>query len=209
MLEAIDFLKGVSFFTFPNHPAYVLQVLAFEEITSPKSPQRKQQPPLAAAHSRAHSQPLPSNQKHAEVAVQPKRARAPSDPFLDAPNAPPLTSNTEEEPPGFAATQEDLFDDDDGEGPYLRIWTSPDLANPEIHALLKLFPAFITRRALPRFNASNTAQLDIEEGEDDSPEGQQIRFGTGLMWISSKERTGAWEGGWWERFLMWWRRIFC
>ena len=160
----------------------------------------------------------------------PKRARAPSDPFLDAPptrsmrSSPsaitesPLVTPTEvEEPPSPIApygdnpipfTQDDIMYEDADEQ-YLRVWTSPDLANPEILQLVKLFPTFVSRRPFPRFPVPNSRHVDIEEGEDDGLEGRQIQFGTGFMCVSSKQRTDAWEGGWWTRFVMWWRRIFC
>jgi hypothetical protein len=95
---------------------------------------------------------------------------------------------------------------DDADEQYLRVWTSPDLANPEILQLVKLFPAFVSRRPFPRFPVGH---LDIEEVDDDGLEGRQIQFGTGSMSVSSKQRTDAWEGGWWTRFIMWWKRIFC
>jgi len=98
---------------------------------------------------------------------------------------------------------------DDADEQYLRVWTSPDLANPEILQLVKLFPAFVSRRPFPRFPVPNSRHVDIEEGDDDGPEGRQIQFGTGSMWVSSKQRTDAWEGSWWTRFVMWWRRTFC
>lgn len=104
-----------------------------------------------------------------------------------------------------------IFDDTDAE--YMRIWTSPDLPNPEFISLLKVFPTFITRRPLPRFPVSSDPRrpADIEEGEDDRDrgEGKEIRFGTGSMWVSSKERTDGYQGGWWTRFVLWWRRLFC
>jgi len=92
---------------------------------------------------------------------------------------------------------------------YLRIWTSPDLPNPELLSLLTVFPAFITRRALPRFSVPpNARAADIEEGEERG-EGKEIHFGTGSMWISSKPRSDGWQGDWWTRFVLWWRRLFC
>lgn len=164
--------------------------------------------------------------------VQPKRARAPSDPFLDAPQSRSLgsashspnsesllaTASTEgDEPPSPIAPDgdtsspllpdEDMFDN--AEDQYLRIWTSPDLTNPEILHILEIFPAFVSRRPLPRFTVSAPRHADVEEGEDEGAEGRQIRFGTGSMWISSKERGDFWEGGWWSKFVMWWRRLFC
>ncbi|KAF8160786.1 hypothetical protein B0H34DRAFT_672899 [Crassisporium funariophilum] len=222
MLEAIDILKGV---------------LAFEEVSSLKISSstygHKKDSSLPVIHSRAQSQPLPSHQKTFDVAstVQPKRARAPSDPFLDAPQDRTTGSskhspNTEsllvvstegEEPPSPVVPYGDgpmssLHDDTmfgDADEQYLRVWTSPDLANPEILQLLKLFPAFVSRRPLPRFPVPSSGHGDIEEGEDEGLGGRQIHFGTGSMWVSQKQRSDAWEGGFWTRFVMWWRRIFC
>jgi hypothetical protein len=218
MLEAIDFLKGV--LAFEEAPSLKIPPSAFEHKTG-----------LPVIHSRAQSQPLPSHQKHFDGAsnVQPKRARAPSDPFLDAPQtrsmrSSSLSANTDsllatqvEEPPSPIApygdnptsfTQDDnTYDDADEQ--YMRVWTSPDLANPEILQLVKLFPAFVSRRPFPRFPVPNSRHVDIEEGDDDGLEGRQIQFGTGSMWVSSKQRTDAWEGSWWTRFVIWWRRTFC
>ena len=97
----------------------------------------------------------------------------------------------------------------DADDTYLRKWTSPDLYNPEILALLDIFPSFITRRALPRFPVTaDSHHADIEEAEDERGEGKEIRFGTGTMWVSAKLRTAGWEGSWWSRFLLWWRKTF-
>ncbi|KAJ3493349.1 hypothetical protein NLJ89_g11038 [Agrocybe chaxingu] len=215
MLEAIDVLKGV---------------LAFEETPSSTSPPfsfgHRKDASLPVAHSRAQSQPLSSHQKifepeSAAPTVQPKRARAPSDPFLDAPqprslgssstspNPESLLTGTEAEepplnPPGPfrdvpMPMQMTLDDYDDGDEQYLRVWTSPDLTDPELLELLKLFPAFVSRRPLPRFPVPHPRHMDIEEGEDETLEGRTINFGTGTMWVSTKQRSDAWEGGWWSR----------
>jgi hypothetical protein len=101
-----------------------------------------------------------------------------------------------------------MYEDDDEQ--FLRIWTSPDLSNPEILQLLELFPSFVSRRPLPRFPViPQSRHVDIEEGDDEGLDGRQLHFGTGAMWVSSKQRSDAWEGGWWTRFVMWWRRLFC
>jgi len=218
MLEAIDVLKGV---------------LAFEETPSSKNilPSHiratSPEPPI---HARSRSQPLPSDQKPVASATtfQPKRARAPSDPFLDTPPAPLLsagsyslqssTNNMGQE--GEDELPSPIFEDhvtssmrgdfmfNDSEEEYMRIWTSPDLPNPEILELLKVFPSFVSRRPLPRFPPSSPRHVDIEEGDDEGLEGKQIHFGTGSMWVSPKPRN-EWNGGWWTRFILWWRRIFC
>ena len=220
MLEAIDFLKGV---------------LGFEEAPSPKIPLsaygHTTGSSLPSLQSRAQSQQLPPHQKpfdHASKA-QSKRARAPSDSFLDALQTRSMqpSANTEsllataievDHPPSPIAsyrdnpisnTQDEITYDETDEQ-YLRVWTSPDLSNPEILQLVKLFPAFVSRRPFPRFPVPNSSgNVDIEEGDDDGPEGRHIQFGTGSMCVSLKQRTDAWEGGCWTRFVMWWKRKFC
>ena len=210
------------------------QVLGFEEAPSPRTPLsaygHKTNSSMPLLHSRAQSQPLTSHHKPSDGAskFQSTRARAPSDPFLDVPPTSstrrfPPSANTESLLPGAegppspipsygdnptSITQDDTAYDDADEQ-YLRVWTSPDLANPEILQLVKLFPAFVSRRPFPRFPVPSSRHVDIEEGEDDGLEGRQIQFGTGSMRISPKQRTDAWEGGWWTRFIMWWKRIFC
>lgn len=169
----------------------------------------------------------------AEQSYQPKRVRAPSDPFVDAHGLQDSQSsstsrlmqgdndlNADELPsqvdvtsklmsiPSPVTEQDELQDDG-----YLRIWTAPDLSNPEYNSLLKIFPSFLAQSTLPRFSAPFTKQRlgDIEEGMGDVPEEvrSEVRFGTGVMWPGSKERSDGWQGGWWERFKMWWRRVFC
>jgi len=218
MLEAIDILKGV---------------LAFEEISSSKSPlqySHRKQSSLSTIHSRSQSSPLPTDQSLASTTMaQPKRARAPSDPFLDTPASmqtdhPPSHSfgngvKLRGEGDGLSRPISTNFDEmtsryentyDDGDEEYLRVWTSPDLADPEYLQLLKTFPSFVSRRPLPRFPvSSNSRHADIEEGDDEGMEGKQIHFGTGSIWVSIKDRSAGWEGGWWTRFILWWRRTFC
>jgi len=175
------------------------------------------------------TQPKPSK---IATTVHTNRPRAPSDPFLDdhsptsssrpygkSSQAPLVPSDSIEEPLDPSAKlrgEEDelldintTFDDTDGE--HMRTWISTDLPNPEFISLLKVFPTFITRRPLPRFPVIPISHRppDLEEGEDDPVEGKEIRFGTGSMWVSSKPRRDGFEGGWWTRFLLWWRRLFC
>jgi len=213
MLEAVDVLKGV---------------LGFEESTPSRPPSlyNSKDSYLSALHARSQSTPLPSDQNLSQpINVQPKRARAPSDPFLDTPNSRPTGSSStatfvpnvnplEGRYSPFLATGEEIisnlktdFGFDGPEEPYMRTWTSPDLADPELLELLKLFPPFVSRRPLPRFPAPSPRMLDIEEGEDDL-EGKRIRFGTGAMWVSSQIREDGYTGSWWTRFLLWWKRLF-
>lgn len=168
-----------------------------------------------------------------------KRARAPSDPFLDMPtlshSVPSASSHSSNVsiPPHFAAEcandgaspialqdydaeeeqqlaplRSEVPVEEEGDV-HLRIWTTPDLPNPEYLSLLTVFPSFVTRRVLPRFPVpSYPRTTDIEEG-DESGVGKEIQFGTGSMWVSAKQRTTGYKGGWWTRFVLWWRRTFC
>ncbi|KAF7315485.1 hypothetical protein MIND_00063700 [Mycena indigotica] len=206
MLDAIDVLKGV---------------LAFQETSSSRRvsglPNDYQAPTI---HARSQSQPISSISPN----VQPKRARAPSDPFLDTPtvtqslssspssNTSALLSNQttpEDLMPQLSSNMTDDAEDpiDDVDEEYLRIWTSPDLTNPEFVDLLKVFPAFITRRTLPRFPVT-MASKDVEQGLNEL-EGKTLQFGTGTMWVSSIPRSEGYQGGFWARFILWWKQVFC
>ena len=95
----------------------------------------------------------------------------------------------------------------------MRIWTAPSLSNPEFMSLLSIYPPFLTRRTLPRFlpssNVNNKSALtDIEAGIIAGADfREEIRVGTGVLWIGSQERSGLWRGSWWERFKAWIRRL--
>lgn len=93
----------------------------------------------------------------------------------------------------------------------MRTWTSPDLSDPEYTALLSVFPPFITRKALPRFPVPPTSKrlVDLEEAGEVEGETNHIRVGTGTMWIAPKSRSPGWRGGWWTRFKLWLRSVFC
>ncbi|KAJ4483250.1 hypothetical protein J3R30DRAFT_3447189 [Lentinula aciculospora] len=214
MLEAIDILKGV---------------LAFEEVPSSRTSiptSDEDNPDATLTHARSQSSPFFPGRNISDT-VLPKRARAPSDPFLDTPmlsrsigsSSSNMTSllvseNSEEplvpdstineglnsilEPPG-----------DDSEEVYMRTWTSPDLTNPEYLNLVKVFPPHITKRTLSYFrNPSPKKPSDLEAGFDDTAESKRVRCGTGTLQIGSMQRTDGWEGGWWTRFMLWWRRLF-
>ncbi|CAK5281786.1 unnamed protein product [Mycena citricolor] len=210
MLESIDVLKGV---------------LGFTELPSSKRVSNNFSSSVSSTvHSRSKSQPLLSQTAPAPNQPIPKRPRAPSDPFLDTPamshslsSSPssgtsallvtPTSTDGEDTPfVSDSGVDDPLLSaiDDTDEDEFLRIWTSPDLTNPELVDLVKLFPSFLTRRALPRFPAVE-APKDLEEGR----EGQILQFGTGNMWVSSLARADGWEGGWWTRFVQWWKQVFC
>ncbi|KAJ3560737.1 hypothetical protein NP233_g10639 [Leucocoprinus birnbaumii] len=194
MLEAVEILKGV---------------LAFEEQPSSKhfsaGYSSSKFSNLSPVHSRSQSQPLSSDPKQLPIPSSnsySKRSRAPSDPFLDTP-APSRSVGTSSSNLSSATTTTGIsepltptigFDDvstplrfenaseNDIEEEYMRVWTSPDLTDPELLQLLNLFPAFVSRRALPRFPVSTASRpADIEEGED-ADESLRVRFGTGSMW---------------------------
>ena len=92
--------------------------------------------------------------------------------------------------------------DDDG---CLRIWLSPDLSDPELLALLGVFPSFIVQRTLPRFPIRSPR--DAEDGVDLVQ--SSIRAGTGRIWVSLRVRSPGWAGTWWVRFKLWWKQLFC
>lgn len=102
----------------------------------------------------------------------------------------------------------------DGTEPEPRVWMAPDLSNPEITALLRLFPPSITRGEAPRFRGRKgeaaDGEVDLETGIGmEGDEREYLRFGTGRMWLSGIERGGGWRGSTWDRFVEWWRRVFC
>lgn len=93
---------------------------------------------------------------------------------------------------------------------YLRTWTAPDLSDPEYLSLLTIFPAFIVRHPLPIFPAVPKSRrlADLEEGAAVIEESKDIRVGTGTMWVGPKARSPGWQGSWWTRFKLWWKRLF-
>ncbi|KAK0454970.1 hypothetical protein EV421DRAFT_467395 [Armillaria borealis] len=227
MLEAIDVLKGVLAFEETPSSKRSSSVVN-DELAS-----------HGIAHSRSQSQPLASQSPmHITKSATPKRPRAPSDPFLDTPalsrsvgsslsqssdaNSTLLTtliSDKVDDPPSPLSTYEEEYASptprgrsapDDLSEEFLRVWTSPDLPNSEYRDLLKLFPSFLTRRPLPRFpTPSKLRATDLEEGFVDTLDAKQIRFGTGCMWVGSRQRSDGWRGSWWSRFISWWKEAFC
>lgn len=107
-----------------------------------------------------------------------------------------------------------LDSDEDNEGPFLRVWTVSDLSNPELQALISLFPDFIARHALPRFPlvleaAGKRYTRDIEAGLNAAGgEHTEVSCGTGRILVGRKVRSYGWQGSWWQRFTGWWRRLF-
>lgn len=234
MLEAIDVLKGVlAFEEFPS--AKTGSPISSTSISFPTSTPvhaRAASLPLLSSTSGEHK---PSK---IVTIVHTNRPRAPSDPFVDD-HSPATSSHPSgqisqalvstqgasesiEEPlsptirPG--ADEDELLTTprvnttyDDADGQHMRTWTSPDLSNSEFISLLKVFPAFVTRRPLPRFPVVPNSRRppDVEEGDDYPVEGKEIHFGTGSMRVSSKQRSSGFQGGWWTSFVLWLRKVFC
>lgn len=107
---------------------------------------------------------------------------------------------------------------------HLRTWVVPVyLSNPEIAKLLDVFPSSITRGSIPRFRSAvqgdkgkkkkktkgtGTVDVDLEAGPT-TQEREYVRHGTGRMWIGDVVREEGWRGSMWDRFVGWWRRVFC
>jgi len=234
MLEAIDVLKGV--LAFEELPSLGAKCLNYDSRPGSSSyPNGKSNPSYTLSTFRS---PKPSP---ISMVTHSKRARAPSDPFLDMPplshSLPSASSHSSSValplPPCATDNSDDgarsvTPNDPDGDEEhqlaplrselpteetddvYLRIWTTPDLPNPEYVSLLNVFPSFVTRGSPPRFPVSRHPRAnDIEEVEDERGEGKEIRYGTGTMWVSTKQRSDGYKGSWWTRFVQWWRRLFC
>ncbi|KAI8993074.1 hypothetical protein BD414DRAFT_412420 [Trametes punicea] len=232
MLEAIDVLKGVLGFeesatlsrsSSTNGPA---QYTAFTAL-SPIHSRSQSQPLPSDSTAPMLMQKIPPISSR----TQTKRPRAPSDPFVDTPtlSASYSSANTGLSTSSSSAVDEPItpttpnaelddlfarpapareFCDSDG---YMRTWTAPDLPNPEFLSLLTLFPPFISRNTLPRFPVTRLSRrpADVEEGEAMETDRQEIKVGTGTMWLGTKQRTDGWQGGWWTRFKLWLARVFC
>jgi hypothetical protein len=234
MVEAVDVLKGV--LGFEENPSQRTSTSTFSSpihASSLPAHARSQSQPL-------RSKPLAPSRWNSSTQDAPlaKRPRAPSDPFLDTPPlshsysssprsiAVPLSSSlsdTVEDPPSPTTPPQEIDDifnprpaatygSAEIDEELMRIWVSPDLPNPEILQLLKVFPTFITRRATPRFPSESPHShplSDLEAGQESSPGAGEIQIGTGKMWISTQPRVEGWEGNWWTKIKNWWHRLFC
>ena len=213
-------------------------MLGFEDVLSPNSRSSSVSAlgSTLPAHSRVQLQPLPSQPLLYHPGSPPpistktlaKRSRAPSDPFLDTPplsrslattssgsqiGDPPVTpddvsvNNVPTDLQNLSPSRRDVFPEIEAQS---RIWTAPDLTNPEYSSLLRLFPSFTSAKVLPRFpSPSKSRKQDIEEGEEQTEEPFEIRFGTGMIRLGGPQRTGQWRGGWWARFASWCKTLFC
>jgi len=142
-----------------------------------------------------------------------------SDPFLDRDAERLSSASSKQVHNGDNQRQQDLnmpllqdsgYDKMDEQ--HLRIWVAPDLSNPELLSLLSLFPSSISRREVPLFKPTRTdvRKRDLEEGFDDGEEKGEVMCGSGRMWVGHTERSlSTMKGGFWDRFISWWRSIFC
>lgn len=90
-----------------------------------------------------------------------------------------------------------------------RVLTLPGhLSNPELRALCRLFPPFISSparssaRLPPRAGGRTPAQLEAGEA------GRAARVGHGELRVGQASRDEGWRGSWWERFVLWLRALF-
>lgn len=178
-----------------------------------------------------------SEQEQASSRDQPRRQtlprvnsfvpRVPSNPFLDPSRG---TPPDDLELPGSTTPSDDISASttpytptltpaeyttgDPLSSPQLRTWIAPaGLSNPEIHALVGLFPPFITQSRIPRFPVQKKKKgkdlaKELEEGLAMSEPPMDIRVGTGRMWLGTDIRLEGWKGGMWSRLRDWLRRIF-
>lgn len=218
MLEAIDVLKGV---------------LGFEEYLPPLS-RRHSRAPSDDEHSASVSAPIPPTTSRPRSPSDPfldtlahlhsftkTTSRSPtthssplsglqvdesSEQATMLPDSSPQTSSRSRAAYPRQTPLDPEEDSIEGE-PYMRIWTSADLDNPELQSLISLFPTFITRQILPRFPIARSKLPDLE-GQDIAGEGKEVTCGTGRMHVGGKQRREGWKGSWWHRFTGWWRRLF-
>jgi len=232
MLDAIDVFKGVLGFEESSRRTSSVHSLgpsaAFPSLSRVHSRSKSQPLPSQSSDPTRLPPPITST-------TLPKRSRAPSDPFLDTPVTPNVsgsyssaktgllsTNSTIDDPPFpatpthstmdvFSAAMGEISEEHPDAEDYLRIWVAPDLSDPELLSLLKLFPSFVMRHPLPRFPISqSTAKpvADIEAGDPALESEQQLKIGTGNMWLGYKTRSPGYHGSWWTRFVLWWKRVF-
>ena len=232
------FLARICCFTLSNP---FRQILGFEDALSPNSRSSSVSAlgSTLPTQPRVQSQPLPSQPLLRNPGSTPsistktlaKRPRAPSDPFLDTPPlsrslATASSASQIGDPPGtpddvsvnniptddvlqnLSPSRRGVFPEIEAQS---RIWTVPDLTNPEYSSLLRLFPPFVSAKTLPRFPAPSKSKRKpgIEEGGEPMDEPFEIRFGTGMIRLNGPHRTGQWRGGWWARFTSWCKTLFC
>jgi hypothetical protein len=220
-LAALDVLKGVLGFE------DVRAAKRFDSWSRPGSPTG-----TYAAIDRRYSMPLdvvsaqPTAASSGSIATTTARARAPSDPFLDRPPAlshslgsstarSPPTPTSELPPPQVAllvpgmTDGEAVVNDEADADDYTRIWVAPDLPDAELNTLLRLFPSFVSQRALPRFPARPEAdgRGHVDPEADAGTDTDAVRYGTGRILLGVGLRSAGYHGSWWLRFIAWWKQL--
>ncbi|KAF8585968.1 hypothetical protein K439DRAFT_1615544 [Ramaria rubella] len=226
MLEAIDVLKGVLGFEeyLPPRSPRLSHVISDEPQSptlstpiTPKSPMtrpRSPSDPFLDTPALSHSVTTSTSRSTTTYSNAPPLPRSVSDDSSQASpdEIPERLQGISRSRIPYTPHKEPLDGDDDSlEGePYMRVWKSPDLDNPELQSLLLLIPDFITRHTLPRFPIPQAKRRvpDLEEGLDIAGERKEVTCGTGRMWIGESQRREGWRGSWWHRFTGWWRRLF-
>ncbi|GAA5883299.1 hypothetical protein JCM3774_004141 [Rhodotorula dairenensis] len=101
--------------------------------------------------------------------------------------------------------------------PQIRVFTLPPyLTNPELHALLRLFPPFIAapvRRTVSRASLRSSALPNWEEKLSAAVHGQvRLALAAAADDVADggtvTRRTPGWQGTLWERFVLWLQRMF-
>ncbi|GAA5825608.1 hypothetical protein JCM10212_004294 [Sporobolomyces blumeae] len=95
--------------------------------------------------------------------------------------------------------------------PQVRTFTFPSyITNPELRALCRLFPDFVSApaRTRARFRSSSVSSTDRTKAQEEAgvnKDGGLAKVGHGELRICSGERAGGWRGTLWERILAWLR----
>ncbi|KAF8331083.1 uncharacterized protein EI90DRAFT_3123823 [Cantharellus anzutake] len=169
-----------------------------------------------ASRGRAPSNPFldPSRSNQSSLNAQLDEPTSPTglDTPLVPPPMPPQASSMRASPSGMTVQSFNsisMLND-----PQLRTWTFPPLENPELHSFMKLFPRFIVQRSTGRFPTTSMSgrqkgsERTMEEGLERGRVGVDIKVGTGQMWVSAMPREDGWQGGFWDRFLQWFKNLF-
>lgn len=212
--------------------------------TPDEGPSEEEEEEPAELHPMHPSPPISRKAKRPPPQVPPHRqptlrTRASSDPFIDPDRRTPVTNGPLSSPPMPSPNSEvGLLDSPSSTPrtplatpsaspllnvepapppPQFRIFTVPAyLTDPELVALAKLFPEFVTVGATPpRFpgkvdeeNVGAEARLGPSGSGRGAGGGEEARIGHGEIRIGAGARDAGFRGTGWERFVAWLRRLF-
>ncbi|GAA5851135.1 hypothetical protein JCM9279_000334 [Rhodotorula babjevae] len=97
---------------------------------------------------------------------------------------------------------------------YRTFTLAPYLSNPELRALCRLFPSFISSpaRSAARFPARRHSAVAPTPGQLEAGRGGEdevvAQVGHGELRIGQARREDGWGGTWWERLVLWLRALF-